>query len=61
MIDRFTELAPGRTRERRRERAVAATCTLVGALMLSRIADDEALSDEIPRTGATIASQGSSG
>jgi len=29
--------------------------------MLSRIADDEALSDEILRTGAAIASQGSSG
>ena len=46
-IEHFTATAPGRTKDARRGAAIASWSAMVGALMLSRIVDDPALSDEI--------------
>lgn len=43
----LSAIAPGETAEERRASAIASYATLVGALVLSRMVDDEALSDEI--------------
>lgn len=47
MLDLFTSFAPGRSKAAKRERAVVAYASMVGALVLARAVDDEALSDEI--------------
>jgi TetR/AcrR family transcriptional repressor of nem operon len=47
MLDLFTSLAPGRTRATKRERAMVAYASMVGALVLARAVDDATLSDEI--------------
>jgi TetR/AcrR family transcriptional repressor of nem operon len=47
MLDLFTSFAPGRTKAAKRERAVVAYASMLGALILARAVDDEALSDEI--------------
>jgi len=47
MLDLFTSFAPGRIKAVKRERAVVAYASMVGALILARAVDDEALSDEI--------------
>jgi TetR/AcrR family transcriptional regulator, transcriptional repressor for nem operon len=49
MLARF---APGRTAAKKREKAVAALASLVGALVLARAVDDPALSEEILRATA---------
>ena len=46
-IDRFAAEAKGRTASDRRQAAIAAWASMVGAVMLARLADDEALSQEI--------------
>lgn len=46
-LDAMTEMAPGRSPEARRQEAVTAWATMVGALVLSRVSDDKALADEI--------------
>lgn len=46
-IDDFTKTAPGKTTEAKRRAAIASWSAMVGALVLSRIVDDPALSDEI--------------
>jgi len=46
-IDILRRLMPGRSAAARRRKAVATMAGLVGALMLSRAVDDQALSDEI--------------
>lgn len=46
-IDRFAAEAKGRTASDRRQAAIAAWSSMVGAVMLARLADDEALSKEI--------------
>ncbi|CAM5773839.1 TetR family transcriptional regulator [Labrys miyagiensis] len=48
-IETFSETAPGDTPEERRRAAIAGWSAMVGAVMLARIADDPALSDEILR------------
>ncbi|MDR7307258.1 TetR/AcrR family transcriptional regulator [Rhodoferax saidenbachensis] len=50
VLDLFTNLAPGRAKALKRERAVLAYASMVGALILARAVDDEALSDEILQT-----------
>ncbi|WP_454618621.1 hypothetical protein [Bradyrhizobium cenepequi] len=47
LIATLEENAPGRSAEARRQKAVTAWATMVGALMLSRVVDDEELSEEI--------------
>ncbi|OHC79979.1 MAG: TetR family transcriptional regulator [Rhodoferax sp. RIFCSPLOWO2_12_FULL_60_11] len=47
MLELFTSFATGRTKAVKRERAVVAYASMVGALILARAVDDEALSDEI--------------
>jgi TetR/AcrR family transcriptional repressor of nem operon len=46
-IETFSQSAPGDTAGERRRAAIAGWSAMVGALMLARIADDPALSDEI--------------
>jgi TetR/AcrR family transcriptional repressor of nem operon len=50
MLDLFTSFAPGRVKAVKRERALVAYASMVGALVLARAVDDEALSDEILQT-----------
>jgi TetR/AcrR family transcriptional repressor of nem operon len=52
LLDLFTGIAPGRIKARKRERAVVAYASMVGALVLARAVDDEALSNEILKTVA---------
>lgn len=47
LLDLFTGFAPGRIKAVKRERAVAAYASMVGALILARAVDDPELSDEI--------------
>ncbi len=47
LLDLFTSFAPGRSKAVKRERAVLAYASMVGALVLARAVDDAALSDEI--------------
>ena len=49
----LTRVVKGRTEARRRERAVAGMCGMVGAIVLARAVDDKRLSDEILR-GARV-------
>jgi TetR/AcrR family transcriptional repressor of nem operon len=56
-IKGLSAIAPGETAEDRRTGAIASYATLVGALVLCRMVDDEALSDEI--LAATKAELGS--
>ncbi|MBP0582361.1 TetR family transcriptional regulator [Labrys sp. LIt4] len=46
-IEDFSATAPGETLQERRRAAIAGWAAMVGALILARIADDPALSDEI--------------
>lgn len=46
MLDALTRCAPGDQPPRRRQRAVAALSTMVGAVVLARLADDPALAEE---------------
>ena len=46
-IASFAQTAPGETAEERRRAAVASWSAMVGAVILARVADDPALSDEI--------------
>lgn len=45
-LDVLTELVPGETKAARRQRAAALFAGMVGALVLSRVVDDEALSKQ---------------
>src|SRR5262249_3651026 len=46
-IENFSAASPGATAAQRRRAAIAAYSAMVGAVVLSRIVDDKALSDEI--------------
>jgi TetR/AcrR family transcriptional repressor of nem operon len=46
-LDRFTAECKGRSDKERRRAAIATWSSMVGALLLSRLVDDEALSEEI--------------
>ncbi|GLS23266.1 TetR family transcriptional regulator [Labrys miyagiensis] len=48
-IEIFSQTAPGETPEERRRAAIAGWAAMVGAMVLARISDDPALSDEIMR------------
>lgn len=48
-LDRFTAEARGTTAEEKRRNAIAAWTSMVGAILLARIADDDKLSKEILR------------
>ena len=60
LLDLFTGFAPGRVKAVKRERAVVAYASMVGALILARAVDDAALSDEILKTVAASLPQTSS-
>lgn len=47
LVNALTALVPGRTRADKRRRAAATFAAMVGALVLSRALDDEALSREV--------------
>lgn len=57
-FDLLASLLPGRNAGERRRAAIAALSTLVGALVLSRISDDAALSDEILAAGRAALERG---
>ena len=46
-IARFSQSAPGETEEQRRRAAIARWSAMVGAMILARAVDDEALSEEL--------------
>lgn len=46
-IQRFADASPGKTAKEKRRAGILAWSAMVGAVMLSRIADDENLSEEI--------------
>ncbi len=46
MLDTLTRCTPGRILRLRRQRAVATLATMVGAVVLARVADDPGLADE---------------
>jgi TetR/AcrR family transcriptional repressor of nem operon len=48
-IDNFSKTAPGKTAQERRRAAIGSWAAMIGAVMLSRIADDPALSEEVLR------------
>jgi len=48
-IESFSKTVPGRTAEQRRRAAIGSWAAMIGAMMLSRIADDPALSEEVLR------------
>ncbi len=52
LLDLFASFAPGRSQAVKRERAVVAYASMVGALILARAVDDATLSDEILKTVA---------
>jgi TetR/AcrR family transcriptional regulator, transcriptional repressor for nem operon len=52
MLDALAQCLPGRSAERRRQRALTALSTMVGAVVLARLADEQALSDEVLRAAA---------
>jgi TetR/AcrR family transcriptional repressor of nem operon len=51
VIDLVAGLVPGRTKAARRKRALAQLATMMGALILARAVDDEALSEEFLAAG----------
>src|SRR6266478_3079911 len=52
-LDAWMKLVPGRSVAARREKALVAMATLVGALVIARAVDDPALSDEVLEATAT--------
>ncbi|KFE64662.1 TetR/AcrR family transcriptional regulator [Hyalangium minutum] len=57
MIDLLTGLVPGRSKAARREKAIATMSGMVGALVLARAVDDNALSEEILRAAVATFGQ----
>ncbi|QDF95432.1 TetR family transcriptional regulator [Azoarcus sp. DD4] len=53
LIEVFSRLLPGRSKAAKRQKALAAFSGMVGALVLARAVDDEALSEEILQAVAT--------
>jgi TetR/AcrR family transcriptional regulator, transcriptional repressor for nem operon len=54
-VELLTKLAPGRSRAARRQKAISAYATLVGAMVLARAVDDRDLSKEILDAGRASA------
>lgn len=57
MIDLLTGIIPGRSTAARREKALATMSGMVGALVLARAVDDNALSEEILRAALSTFGQ----
>ena len=47
VVDILTQLAPGKSKRAKREKALAIYASMVGALVLARAVDDAELSEEI--------------
>ena len=47
MVDLIARLTPGRSKAVKRQRALAAYASMVGAMVLARAVDDDALSDSL--------------
>jgi len=56
LLDVLSDLAPGQTKAEKRQRAAAILAGMVGALVLARALDDEAVSKEVPRAVRATAS-----
>lgn len=55
MVAGLATLMPGRSKAAKRQRALAAYASLIGAMVLARVVDEPALSDEIMKaTGAAL-------
>ncbi len=54
LIDALSGLTSGRSRQERRKRALAAYSSMIGALLLSRVVDDPAMSAEILAAPAVL-------
>jgi len=54
MIDTLTELVPANAREEQRRMAISGMSTMLGGLILSRLVDDKALSDELLETNRQV-------
>jgi TetR/AcrR family transcriptional repressor of nem operon len=50
LIDMLAQLAPGRSRRAKRDKAVATFASMVGALVLARAVDDAELSEQVLQT-----------
>jgi TetR/AcrR family transcriptional regulator, transcriptional repressor for nem operon len=57
MVDALTRLAPGKSKRRKREKALATIASMVGALILARAVDDSELSDEVLQSVLTSISR----
>jgi len=58
-IDRLSRVAPGEDDRRKRQTAIGSWAAMVGAMILARVSDDPALSDEVlDQTRAWLAGQG---
>jgi TetR/AcrR family transcriptional repressor of nem operon len=53
IVNALTQLAPGKSKRRKRERALATVASMVGALVLARAVDDAELSDEVLKSTLT--------
>lgn len=56
-LDALAELAPGASRPARRQRAIVTLAAMVGAMVLARTLDDDALSKEVLRSVKAAVSQ----
>jgi len=57
LLDTLVDVAPGKTRAQRRQRAALTLASMVGAIVLARAVDDEGLSNEILRAVKTASSR----
>ncbi len=58
-IERLSRIAPGADAARKRQAAIGSWAAMVGAMILARVSDDTALSDEVlDQTQAWLAAQG---
>jgi TetR/AcrR family transcriptional repressor of nem operon len=57
LLETLAEVVPGKSKAEKRQRAEVTLASMVGAIVLARAVDDEALSKEILRAVKTAASQ----
>jgi TetR/AcrR family transcriptional repressor of nem operon len=57
LLDVLSSLAPGDSKAEKRQRAAGCLASMVGALVLARVVDDEALSKEVLRAVKSTASK----
>ena len=58
LLEMLSELAPGKSKAARRQQAAATFASMVGAMVLARAVDDDALSKEILQAVRAATSQG---